>query len=174
MRIFRRLFLVSIAILLVGSTVRATDERGITPEDYFEFQFISDPHISPDGKSVAYVLTVIDQKKNRREPSIWLVPADGSEAPPLISADGFNSTAPRWSPDGKTLAFLSTRVLTGNAEPAAATGEASHPQIFLLPMTAGGEALALTKLKNGVRSYPRSPEGTTIVCVEGLWPERAG
>src|ERR1700683_5722418 len=149
MRIFRRLFLVSIAILLVGSTVRATDERGITPEDYFEFKFISDPHISPDGKSLSYVLTVIDQKKNRREPSIWLVPADGSEAPRRISADGFNSTAPRWSPDGKTLAFLSTRVLTGNAEPAAATGEASHPQIFLLPMTAGGGAVGLTELKIG-------------------------
>ncbi len=171
MRIPRQTFLVVIAILLISIAAHAADERGITPEDYFAFQFISDPHISPDGKSVAYVLTVIDQKKNRREPSIWLVPADGSEAPRRISADGFNSTAPRWSPDGKTLAFLSTRALAGSAEPAA--GEASHPQIYLLPMMAGGEALALTKLKNGVRSYQWSPDGARIVCVSVSAPSDA-
>jgi len=172
MRKLHRAIVLLAAVLLAGIAEHATGERGITPEDYFAFQFISDPHISPDGKSVAYVLTTIDQKKNRREPSIWLVPADGSAWPRRISADGFNSTAPRWSPDGKTLAFLSTRVSTANSEPSGAA-ETPRPQIYLLPMTEGGEASALTKLKNGVRSYQWSPDATHIVCVSVSGPSDA-
>src|ERR1700751_2326836 len=84
-------------------------KRGITPEDYFSFEFIGDSHLSPDGKTVAYVVTTIDQKKNRRESSVWLVACDGSATPRRLTADGFSSNAPRWSPDGKTLAILSTR-----------------------------------------------------------------
>jgi hypothetical protein len=55
----------------------AQTKRGVTPEDYLSFRFVGDPHISPDGKVVAYVLTTIDQKKNRRESSIWVVPVEG-------------------------------------------------------------------------------------------------
>jgi dipeptidyl aminopeptidase/acylaminoacyl peptidase len=163
----RAVFLLAVAVLICAAA-HAAGERGITPEDYFAFQFISDPHISPDGKSVAYVLTTIDQKKNRREPSIWLVPADGSAWPRRISADGFNSTAPRWSPDGNTLAFLSTR-----SADTPAVGETPRAQIYLLPMAAGGEAVALTKLKNGVRSYQWSPDGSRIVCVSISGPSDA-
>jgi hypothetical protein len=62
-------------------------KRGITPEDYFSFQFTSDPHLSPDGKVVAYVLTTMDEKKNRRESSVWLVPTDGSATPRRWTAE---------------------------------------------------------------------------------------
>jgi len=118
------------------------------------------------------VLTTIDQKKNRREPSIWLVPADGSAWPRRISADGFNSTAPRWSPDGKTLAFLSTRVSTANSEPSAAA-ETPRPQIYLLPMTEGGEASALTKTEEWGPQLQWSPDVTHIVCVSVSGPSDA-
>jgi dipeptidyl aminopeptidase/acylaminoacyl peptidase len=127
--------------------MRAQIKRGIMPEDYFSFEVISDPHISPDGKAIAYVLTTIDQKKNRRESSIWLLPIDGSAVPRRLSAEGFSSSYPRWSPDGKTLAIISAR----NSESSA--GEESKAQIYLLPMIRGGEGIALTKLKNGVQSY---------------------
>ncbi len=138
-------------------------KRGVTPEDYFAFQFISDPRISPDGKTVAYVLTTIDQKKNRRESSVWLVPVDGSSAPRRLTAEGFRSSSPRWSPDGKTLAILSTRNLDAPAT------ETSRGQIFLLPMY-GGEAIALTKLKNGAENFQWSPDGTRIVAVSSTGP----
>jgi len=120
-------------------------KRGITPEDYLSFHFAGDPRLSPDGKAVAYVLTTIDPKKNRRESSVWLVPVDGSAAPRRLSAEGFTANTPRWSPSGKTLAFISSR----NTD--APAGEVPRPQVYLLP-TAGGEALALTKLKNGVQT----------------------
>ena len=143
---------------------RAQSKRGITPEDYFSFKFISDPHLSPDGKLVAYVLTTIDQKKNRRESSIWLVAADGSAAPRRLSAENFSSNAPRWSPDGKTLAFLSARASDGSST------ETPKAQIHLLSMTGGGEGLPLTRLKNAVQSYQWSPDGTRIVLVSASGP----
>ena len=149
---------------LQAFTARAQSKRGVTPEDYFAFKFISDPHLSPDGKFVAYILTTIDQKKNRRESSIWIVPSDGSAAPRRLSAENFSSSAPRWSPDGKTLAFLSAR--------AAESGSSESPksQIYLLSMTGGGEGLPLTKLKNSVQSFQWSPDGSRIVLVSSSGP----
>ena len=150
--------------ILGSQEMRAQTKRGVTPEDYLSFKFVGDPHISPDGKVVAYVLTTIDQKKNRRESSIWVVPADGSAAPRRLSAEGFSSSSPRWSPDGKTLAILSAR---SSDLPA---GETPKSQIYLLSIAGGGEAIALTKLKNGVQSYQWSPEGSRIVVVSTSGP----
>jgi len=150
--------------IFASGELRAQASRGVTPEDYFSFKFISDPHISPDGKVVAYVLTVIDQKKNRRESAIWVVPADGSAAPRRLSAVGFSSNSPRWSPDGKTLAFLSARA------PESSSGEKPKPQIYLLSISGGGEATALTKSKNGVQTYQWSPEGSRIAVVSSSGP----
>jgi dipeptidyl aminopeptidase/acylaminoacyl peptidase len=162
--LYRVLFLL-VVLLCAAIGLRSDTRRGVTPEDYFAFQFAGDPHLSPDGKAVAYVLTTIDQKKNRRDSSIWLVLVDGSAAPRRLSAEGFSSNAPRWSPDGKTLAFLSSRSTDVPAGEATKAGEPTKAQIYLLPMSGGGEAAALTKLKNGVQTYQWSPDGARIVCV---------
>src|SRR5580700_280797 len=122
--------LVVICVLYLGSfwshAALAQTKRGVTPEDYLSFIFVGDPHISPDGKVVAYVLTTIDQRKNKRESSVWVVPADVSSAPRRLSAEGFSSNSPRWSPDGKTLAILSARTPEGSG------GETPKSQIYLL------------------------------------------
>ena len=154
--------------LLIGfagpDVIYGQTKRGITPEDYFAFKFISDPHLSPDGKAVAFVLTTVDQKKNRRESSVWFVAADGTAPPRRLTAEGFSSNSPRWSPDGKTLAILSAR----NSDSSAS--EKPRAQILLLPMTSGGEGMVLTKLRNGVESYQWSPDGTRIVIVSASGP----
>jgi dipeptidyl aminopeptidase/acylaminoacyl peptidase len=153
------------ALALFGSAaLRGQAKRAVTAEDYLSFKFIGDPHISPDGKFVAYVLTSIDQKKNRRESSVWLIPADGSAGPRRLSAEGFSSNSPRWSPDGKTLAILSARTTDTSST------EAPKSQIYLLPIGSGGEAVALTKLKNSVQNYQWSPEGSRIVVVSSSGP----
>src|SRR5689334_13808397 len=99
------LLLVTLLSLPVRSDAQ-TALRGITPDDYFAFEFVSDPNISPDGKVVAYVVTKVDKAQNRRMSAIWMVPLDGSRPPWQFTTAPQNSTSPRWSPDGKTLAFL--------------------------------------------------------------------
>src|SRR5260370_1922516 len=110
---------ITVVILALAASAATLAKRGITAEDYFAFEFINDAHISPDGKQVAYVVTTIDQKKNRRNASIWVVAIDGRLAPRRLTAEGVNSNSPRWSPDGARLAFLSGRS-TQAADPAAA------------------------------------------------------
>jgi len=157
----------------------AAGARGITPEDYYAFEFVSDPNISPDGKLVAYVVTKIDRAQNRRQSSIWMAAVDQSRAPWQFTTSPQSSTAPRWSPDGKSLAFLSARTsaesasgTTQLAAPPAAGSSAAEPQrnqVFLLSMS-GGEARRLTNLKNGVSVFRWSPDGTRLAVVSRLGP----
>lgn len=147
-------------LMAVSALAADAAKRGVTPEDYFAFETISDAHISPDGKQVAYVHTTVDQKRNRRDNSVWVVAIDGHSAPRRLTAEGFNSTSPRWSPDGTRLAFVSTR-----STPAAdTTSEPARPQICVLRMD-GGEAQTLTHLKNGAGVFQWSPDGTHLVVV---------
>jgi dipeptidyl aminopeptidase/acylaminoacyl peptidase len=162
--------LIGIVFLSFATLAGSAEKRGVTAEDYFAFQNIGDAHLSPDGKQVAYVLTTVDQKRNRRDNSIWVVATGGvvssvgKSAPRRLTAEGVNSTAPRWSPDGTRLAFLSTR---GAA--AAGETEAPRPQIYILHLD-GGEAQALTHLKNGAGVFQWSPDGKRFVVVSRTGP----
>ena len=135
-------------LLLAALAAQGAAKRGITPEDYLAFQFIGDPHISPDGNNVAYVLTTIDAKKNHRVSSIWLVPTDGSTAPRRLSEEGFNSSSPRWRPDGKD-AGVHFDAKCGRSSRAMQQTR-RRAQIYLMSMN-GGEAQTLTHLKNGAQ-----------------------
>ncbi len=159
-----------ICFALTASISQGQSLRGITPEDYFAFEFIGDPNISPDGKLVAYVVTKIDRAQNRRNSAIWMVTADGSRGPWQFTTSPQNSNSPRWSPDGKSLGFLSSR--PESTTPATAVGaQADQPrsQVWLLSM-AGGEAKRITNLKNGVSSFRWSPDGTRLVVVSRIGP----
>jgi len=166
---------VSLCALLVSSSAfaRQTDgKRGITPEDYYSFEFVSDPRISPDGKLVAYVVTTVDQKQNRRHSSIWMTAADGSRAQWQFTTSPQNSNHPRWSPDGRWLAFISSRPSAEAATPRSsnetAAGEA-RPQVWVLSMN-GGEARRVTNLKNGVSSFQWSPDAGRLACFSRTGP----
>src|SRR6476620_4581545 len=88
----------AMCVLLIGAPATA-QMRGATAEDYFAFETASDPHISPDGSRVVYVVTTIDEKQNRRHAAIWVAPSDGSAAPVRLTTAPQSSSNPRWSPD---------------------------------------------------------------------------
>lgn len=153
---------VTLAAVIAFTVFGASGKRGVTAEDYFAFESISDPRISPDGRHVVYVLTTVDQKRNRRDTSIWVVAADGKSTPRRLTLEGVNSTTPRWSTDGSRLAFLSSRNVPGETD-------APRPQICVL-RTDGGEALVLTNLKNGVNWFQWSPDGKRLAAVSRSGP----
>src|SRR5882724_11903932 len=111
-------------ILLVCAAVQGQTKRGVTAEDYFAFEFLSDPQISPDGQWVAYTVATIDQKANRRMSRIWIASVDGTHPAVPFTGETTSSTSPRWSPDGRFLAFLSAR-------------DGGRPQIWLLSRNGG-------------------------------------
>jgi dipeptidyl aminopeptidase/acylaminoacyl peptidase len=119
--------------------------RAITPEDLLRLTSVSDVQISPDGRTIAYVAGRADLQDDSNKSAIWLVPADGGA--PRRFTYGDHDSAPRWSPDGRTLAFLSDR--------------AGKPQIFVLPAD-GGEASKLTDLPDGAGVPVWSPDGARI------------
>jgi dipeptidyl aminopeptidase/acylaminoacyl peptidase len=151
----------AVVALLVSITAFA-QTRGVTAEDYFAFETLSDPHFAPDGSSIAFVVTTVDQKQNRRRSTIWTVPADGSREPVAMTTAPQSSNAPRWRPDGKAIAFLSARPAPGDVSDV-------RTQVWLLPLS-GGEPRRLTDLPNGVSAFQWSPDGTRLVVVSRTGP----
>ena len=142
---------------LTPSAVAQT--RGVTAEDYFAFETLAEPRFSPDGSTIAFVVTTIDQKQNRRRSALWSVPADGSREPSVLTTALQSSNSPRWSPDGKAIAFLSARPAVGDA-----AAETPRTQVWLLPL-GGGEPRRITNLMNGASGFQWSPDGTRLVVI---------
>jgi dipeptidyl aminopeptidase/acylaminoacyl peptidase len=87
-----------------GSSAAESVKPVLKPIDVFDLQWVADPQISPDGRSIAYVRMRMDIKTDKPRGVIWLTGIDGKHARPLSSAE--NSARPRWSPDGTRIAYL--------------------------------------------------------------------
>ena len=146
----------NVLLVLMMAMATADEKRAMTPEDYYDFQFISDPRMAPDGSQVAFVRAVVDDDRRGRDSAIWMVPADNSDsARPFTNGD--SDRHPRFSPDGKNLAFL--RPVDGD------------PQIHLIPLD-GGEAVAVTDIKQGsISGFTWLPNGRRIVITLTIDPE---
>lgn len=158
----RRAPLVGAVLLVLAASLTpapALAARPIAETDLLDFVWIADPRLSPDGSKVVFVRVSVNQEKDGYDTSLWMVETSGG-APPRRLTSGTRDSAPRWSPDGRWLAFL---------RPVESKGRTS-PQLHLMPMT-GGEAAAITDLPRGAGAAEWSPDGRTIAFVSTTKPE---
>ena len=153
------LFLLFVATCLAAQNAPAPQKRFITEKDLFDFVWVADPQMSPDGSRVAFVRVNVNEKKLGYDTSIWVVPTRGGEPQRLTT--GPHDSSPRWSPDGSKLVFDRAAEKDGKPQPA---------QLALLSLS-GGEPLMLTTLPKGAAGPAWSPDGKTIAFLSDTTPE---
>ena len=145
------------AALLCHPSARAAAGRAMTIDDLLTAIRISDPQLSPDGRTVAFVRTTTDLESGRRDADIWRVAADGGGEPKELIGGEKTENTPRFSPDGRRLAFIATR-----------DGAA---QVYIADAD-GSDVKKLTDLTMGVQPpLVFSPDGKRIAFVSDVYPE---
>jgi dipeptidyl aminopeptidase/acylaminoacyl peptidase len=152
----------NIAVLALVVAATAAAAPPLTPEQALNRRAISDLEFSPDGAHV--VFTVTDPPKGTTRPRhLWLLDVANTHVRPLTTAEGKADSSPRWSPDGRFVAFLSNREADRGE-----TDRDTAQHLYLLPM-AGGEAERFVDAKESVTAIRWSPDGRQIAF---LMPEQ--
>ncbi len=161
-RIPRLVVLLPSALLLPGGALFGQARRPLALEDYFRLESVSAPALSPDGSRVVFVRARIVEEEDRRHSEVWIVPSDGSAPARRLTAPAFSASAPQWSPDGRLLAFASSRPVPG---------EGRESWWFLRMDGEPGEAFRI----RGVEGAPVfSPDGRWIAFTRPVPPGEAG
>lgn len=138
-----------------GLAAQSAGKKPIAFDEFISIQRVTDLQLSPDGTKIAFVVTVMDKSANRGSSDIWIVPSRGGEPRRLTSSPAADMN-PRWSPDGRTIAFISTR--------------SGAPQVWTIDPN-GGEAVQLTRISTGASGIVWSPTGAHLAFVSSVFPD---
>jgi len=143
----------------VGGPAGATAAKAPRPmreDDLLRFEWVADPRIAPDGTRIAFTRVAVDTATDNYKTSLWIIDADGAAPAPRALTAGPRDAQPRWSPDGKAIAFVRG-------------AEGKPGQLYVLSME-GGEAVQLTRLAGGAGSPAWSPDSRSIAFTSGTNP----
>ena len=155
-----RTLIALLVVLIASSNALFAQERNVTEKDLWDFVWIGDPQVSPDGSRAAFVRVTVNEKKEGYNTAIWSVATSGTEEPHQLTKGERDST-PRWSPDGRFLLFVRATEKDGKPE---------SPQLSILPM-AGGDSFSFTDLPKGASNPVWSPDGKWIAFTNEANPE---
>lgn len=151
----KKLFLFAILFLLTIPGV--AQKKPFTIEDLYHLKTVNDPRISPDGSKITFTVTSYFLHKGKQNTEIYLMNADGSQIHQMTNNPAADY-APRWSPDGKSILFISTRK--------------NGAQLWLLPVF-GGEPKQLTHISTEISNPVWSSDGRKIMFETRVFPECA-
>ncbi|MGI8950178.1 MAG: S9 family peptidase [Chitinophagaceae bacterium] len=151
--------LLSFNILIASA--QKNNKRNLNPSDFYRYQDVENPQVSPDGNWVAYELTSVDTSKDKTNTDIWMVNWNGTQNVQLTNTKD-DETTPRFSPDGKYLSFLSDRKMGDEDEKDDDDNDVS--QLWLLDRR-GGEAKKVTDVKGDIEDYAWRPDGKKVLLV---------
>ncbi len=154
-KLFLKFFCSIIIFSLILNAVQAQTRKALSFDDFIKIKRVSDPQISPDGRTLAMVITAMSLEQNRGNSDIYLVPVSGGDPVPFVFGPAADFS-PRWSPDGKQLAFISSR--------------SGSPQVWVIPTT-GGEPHQLTDFPGGVNSFAWSKSGRFLLVASSVYPD---
>lgn len=149
----------ALALLALGAApaALASDKKPLSAEALWELKRLSSPAVSPDGRWAVVGVATNDRKKDQPSTRLWLFDTQGG-APRPLTAEGFNSGNPVWSPDGSRILFESKR------------GDDEVLQLYVIAL-GGGEAVRLTRVPTGAGRAQWFPDGRQVAFVSRVWTD---